>query len=82
MMGEREKQYSGLISYQKLFEMMELRKVKKIDLRNKFNISPTIVRRLSNNENVSVDTIMYLCEILACQPGDLMEYIPESEYKE
>ena len=76
-MGEREKQYSGSISYKKLFQLMEEKGIKKRDLREKYNISPTIVNRLNNNSNVAVDTIMYLCEILNCQPSDIMEYIPE-----
>lgn len=75
-MGEREKQYSGKISYKKLFDLMEQNNIKKRDLREKYNISPTIVNRLNNNSNVAVDTIMYLCEILNCQPSDIMEYIP------
>lgn len=75
-MGEREKQYTGSISYKKLFERMDQKNVKKRDLREKYNISPTIVNRLNNNSNVAVDTIMYLCEILNCQPGDIMEYVP------
>ena len=70
-MGEREKQYSGIISYRKLFELMEEKKIKKRDLREKYNI----VNRLNNNSNVAIDTIMYLCEILDCQPGDIVEYI-------
>nr|WP_304430235.1 helix-turn-helix transcriptional regulator [uncultured Acetatifactor sp.] len=75
-MGEREKQYNGSISYNKLFSLMETKGIKKRDLREKYNISPTIVNRLNNNSNVAVDTIMYLCEILECQPSDIMEYIP------
>lgn len=75
-MGEREKQYTGSISYRKLFELMETKNIKKRDLREKYNISPTIVNRLNNNSNVAVDTIMYLCEIMNCQPSDIMEYIP------
>lgn len=51
-------------------------KYKKRDLRETYKISPTIISRLSNNANVAVDTIMYLCEILNCQPSDIMEYIP------
>lgn len=78
-MGEREKQYSGKISYKKLFNLMEEKKIKKRDLREKYNISPTIVNRLNNNSNVAVDTIMYLCEILNCQPENIMEYIPPEE---
>ena len=50
--------------------------IKKRDLRETYKISPTIISRLSNNANVAVDTIMYLCEILNCQPSDIMEYIP------
>lgn len=76
-MGERKKQYKGKISYQTLFDLMDLKGIKKRDLREKYNISPTIVNRLTNNSNVAVDTIMYLCQILDCQPGDIMEYIPD-----
>lgn len=75
-MGGREKQYSGSISYEKLFKLMEDRKIKKTDLREKYNMSPTIVNRLAHNSNVAVDTIMYLCEILDCQPDSIMEYVP------
>ena len=48
-MGEREKQYSGTISYSKLFDLMKQKNIKKRDLREKYNISPTIVNRLNNN---------------------------------
>ena len=79
-MGEREKQYSGTISYRKLFELMEKKEIKKRDLREKYNISPPIVNRLNNNSNVAVDTIMYLCEILDCQPSDIVEYIKDNPW--
>ncbi len=75
-MGEREKQYKGSISYQKLRDLMNEKNVKKRELREKYNISPTIINRLNKDSNVSVDTIMYLCEILDCQPSDILEYIP------
>lgn len=78
-MGEREKQYCGTISYKKLFDLMEEKNIKKRDLRERYKISPTIVNRLNNNTNVAVDTIMYLCEILDCQPSDIMEYIPATK---
>ena len=80
-MGEREKQYSGIISYRKLFELMEKKQIKKRELREKYNISPTIINRLNNNSNVAIDTIMYLCEILDCQPGDIVEYIRNEDRK-
>ena len=65
------------ISYQKLFLLMQEKGIKKIDLRTKYKINPKTVDSLVNNRSVTVDTIVQLCEILDCQPGDLMEYIKE-----
>jgi len=65
------------ISYRKLFEVMQEKGIKKIDLRTKYKLNPKTVDSLVNNRSVTVDTIMTLCEILKCQPGDLMEYIKE-----
>lgn len=62
------------ISYEKLFNLMEVRGVKKFDLR-KSGISPTVVNRLVKNGDVNTSTIIRLCELLNCQPGDIMEYI-------
>lgn len=64
------------ISYKKLFELMEARGVKKYDLR-KNGISPTIVNRLVKNGDVNTSTIAKLCELLGCQPGDIMECVDE-----
>lgn len=75
-MGEREKQYRGSISYDPLFKLMKEKNIRKTDLREVYKISPTIINRLNNNSNVAIDTIMYLCEILNCQPGNIVEYIP------
>ena len=66
------------VSYEKLFTLMNQRGIKKFDLR-KMGISPTIVDRLVKNSDVNTSTIMRLCEILDCQPGDIMEYVPEQQ---
>lgn len=66
------------ISYNKLFELMKKKGIKKIDLRKK-GLSPTIVDRLVKNQNVNTSTIIYLCELLNCQPGDIFEYIPHEQ---
>ena len=67
------------VSYQKLFELMEEKGLKKVDLRKTYKINPKTVDSLVNNRSVTVDTIMLLCEILDCQPGDLMEYVKDTE---
>lgn len=66
------------LSYKKLFLRLEQEGLKKVDLRKK-GISPTIVDRLVKNSDVNTSTIRWLCEILRCQPGDIMEYVPELE---
>ena len=66
------------ISYDKLFSRMAELGIKKIDLRNKYGINSKTVNSLVNNRSVTVDTIMQLCEILDCQPGDIMEYVKEA----
>lgn len=65
------------ISYNRLFVLMEAKGVKKFDLR-KLGISPTIVDRLVKNSDVNTSTISRLCQLLDCQPGDIMEYVPDS----
>ena len=64
------------ISYRKLFTLMEQKGIKKFDLR-KMGLSPTIVDRFVKNGDENTSTIMRLCEILDCQPGDIMEYEPD-----
>ena len=65
------------ISYAKLFERMKEKNIKKVDLRTKYGLNPKTVEKKKKNKSVTVDTIMSLCEILDCQPGDLMEYVKD-----
>ncbi len=67
------------ISYAKLFERMAQKGIKKVDLRKIYMINPKTVDSLVNNRSVTVDTIMKLCDILDCQPGDIMEYVREPD---
>lgn len=70
------------ISYKGMFDLMKHKGIKKIDLRNVYGINPKTVNSLVNNKSVTVDTIIQLCKILDCQPGDIMSYIPESKTEE
>ena len=74
--------YKGSISYDGLWKLLEKKGLKKQSLRGEpYNISPTIVNRLAHNTNVAVDTIMFLCEKLNCNVGDILEYIPPVDTK-
>ncbi len=65
------------VSYAKLFNLMAQKGIKKIDLRNTYKFNPKTVDSLVKNRSVTVDTILRLCEILDCQPGDIMEYVKD-----
>ena len=52
------------------------RNLKKYWLRQN-GINPKVVDALKNNKNVNVSTILDLCRLLNCQPGDLFEYVPD-----
>ena len=67
------------IYYAKLFERMQEKNIKKVDLRTTYGLNPKTVDSLTKNKSVTVDTIMSLCEILDCQPGDILEYVKEPE---
>lgn len=54
---------------------MEKKGIKKIDLRRNFGIHPTTIQKIVAGETINTDTIIILCSVLDCQPGDIMEYI-------
>lgn len=69
------KRYKGNVSYRKLWNLMRERGLRKRNLREDYKMSPTLIKRLTDNANVAVDTIMHLCEILNCQPGDIIKWL-------
>lgn len=66
------------VSYKRLFDLLERRSLKKFWLRQN-GINPKVVNSLKNDQNVNVSTIMELCRLLNCQPGDIMEYVPDDK---
>lgn len=70
------------ISYEKLFELIKKRGKTQYYLRQN-GISPSILNKLKNKRGgLDARTIEKLCRLLQCQPGDLMEYIPDDTQKE
>ena len=64
------------LSYKKLFAIMEQKDINKHFLRlNGFNSK--VVDRLVKGTHVNTSTIERLCALLDCQPGDIMEYVPD-----
>ena len=68
-----------LISYQKLWDMMKYKGITQYALIKVYHISPGQITRLKRNESVSTHTIENFCEILDCDVGDIMQYIPDEK---
>jgi len=65
-----------MISFNKLIKLLDHKGIKKFYLRSN-GISPAIVDKMLSDGDVSTVTINKVCKLLNCQPGDIMEYIPE-----
>lgn len=63
-----------MIVYDKLWATMKEKGITQYSLIKNYHISAGQLSRLRKNDNVSTHTIDVLCEILDCQPGDLMEF--------
>lgn len=46
-------------------------------LRQEKILSESTIQKFRNGQMVSADNIDTLCQILNCQPGDIMEYVPD-----
>lgn len=47
-------------------------------LREEKLIGENAIQALRNNEIVSLKTLDAICKLLQCQPGDILEYVPEA----
>lgn len=62
------------IMYTKLFKLLESRGLSSTYWLVNHGIYCKTLERLKKNTPVSTKTIGALCELLDCQPGDIMEY--------
>lgn len=65
------------IDYHKLFPIMKEKGLTTYRIRKEKIISEGTLQKLREGKVVTTDTIERLCAALNCQPGDIMEYIPE-----
>lgn len=65
----------GYIDFSKFWNMLEKKNKNKQWLINN-GIHRNTVYKLVNNENITCEVICNLCNLLGCQPGQIMEYKP------
>lgn len=45
-------------------------------------LSESTVQKLRNGSPVSWENIETICKLLQCQPGDILEYVPDSDVQD
>ena len=64
------------IKFYKLLDTLNRREMTREDLRLSIGISSATMAKISSNEFVSLQVIDKICNELNCQPGDIMEWMP------
>ena len=61
--------------------MMSKRKISAGELADRVGITPANLSILKNNKAKAIrfSTLEAICEALDCQPGDILEYTPDTE---
>lgn len=71
----------GIIVYNKLLALMEQKGLSTYKIRKDKIISESTLQKIRKNKSITTDSISSLCEVLNCQPGDIMEYVPDQTQK-
>jgi putative transcriptional regulator len=48
-------------------------------LRREKVLAESVIQQIRRGDLVSQEKLARLCEMLSCQPGDLLEYVPDTE---
>ena len=68
-----------MMKYYKLFILLDKKGMKRTELLKV--ISSVTLAKLGKGESVTTDILCKICSFLDCQPGDIMEYIPNETIK-
>ncbi len=66
-----------MIIFDKLWLVMEQKKVSTYQLRERCGIDSKTIRRLRANENMETKTLNKLCNALSCRLEDIAEYVSD-----
>lgn len=65
------------ISYNKMKKRLIDLDMKPKDLREKAEISQNVMAKINKNEPISVESLEKICTAMACNIGDVMEFVSD-----
>lgn len=67
------------IIYDKLLAMMKKKGITSYTIRQNNIIGQATLTKIRNGGDIDTRTIAKFCELLECQPGDILEYVPDKD---
>ena len=67
------------VSYNKLWKLLVDKKMSKADLRRAADLAPNTMTKLRRDEPVTLAILGKICNVLECDYGDIMTYVPDAE---
>lgn len=65
------------IKYQKLLKLMDERGITSYTIKKDNIIGQATYKKIREGGHIDTRTLNALCCLLSCQPGDLLEYVPD-----
>lgn len=72
----------GKIVYDKLLKLLDQKGLTTYKIRKEKIISESTLQNIREGKRITTDSIAALCAALNCQPGDILEYVPDKEHNE
>lgn len=70
------------IKYDKLFRLFDEKGITTYRIRKENIVSQGTLTKMKNGSgSIDTRTIDKICRVLNCQPGDILEYVPDNEEK-
>jgi len=67
------------ISYDKLISLLKSKKISSYTIKKEKIMGQATWKKVHEGGHIDTRTIEALCKYLNCQPGDIMEYVPDEK---
>lgn len=67
----------GKIVYDKLLKLLDQKGLTTYKIRKEKIISESTLQNIREGKRITTDSIAALCAALNCQPGEILEYVPD-----
>lgn len=67
------------IVYDKLLKLMEEQGITSYTIKKENIIGQATFKKIKEGGDIDTRTIAKLCKLLNCQPGDILEYVPDEQ---